>query len=433
LKKTPIALLLSLLTSPVTLAAVPSADEMWDMIQRQQEAITTLQTQLAETRKSLQETKSELTVAGLKITQTDNRVDENRLQVVETRSHLEATADRVDTTMQTALQSSNRSGGYGEVHYNNLDDNNEIDNHRFVLFTSHEFTDNLRFFSEFEVEHAIAGEGKVGEVEIEQAFIQWQYSPNSSLNMGVLLMPVGLLNETHEPDTFFGVERNPVEKNIIPATWWEAGVLLSGEIAPGWNYDLAVLSGLNLDTDNNSASKRSSIRSARQKTGKADADGFSYTGRIRYSGTAGLQFGATLQYQSDMTQNDADGIGIGSIDGFLFETDVSFQKGPLGIKALYARWELDREIKKLNPGSDQQYGWYIEPSYRVNENLGLFGRYSQYDTTAGGRTNSSNQQVNVGINYWLHPRLVVKADLQHQNNDAGGEQDGFNLGIGYSF
>jgi hypothetical protein len=327
----------------------------------------------------------------------------------------------------------NRTGGYGEVHYNNLDEGNEVDIHRFVLFASHDFSDNLRFFSELEVEHDIAGEGKVGEVEVEQAFLEWQFTPGHNLDMGVLLVPMGLLNETHEPETFFGVERNPVEKNIIPATWWEAGVMLSGEVAPGWSYDLAVLSGLNLDTDNSSASKRSSIRSARQKAGKADAQDLSYTGRIRYSGTAGLQFGLALHYQQDMTQSDADGTGIGSIDGFLVETDVSFRKGPLGLKALYARWDLDDEINTLNPGSEQQYGWYIEPAYHFNEKFGMFGRYSHYDTNADGGADSEMRQVDIGINYWLHPRFVIKADLQRQDNDSGSEQDGFNLGIGYSF
>lgn len=427
-------ILMSLAIIPLAVAAEPSPSEMWALIQRQQEAISALQTQLAETRRSLQETKSNLTATDLKITQTDTRIDANRQQVELTQSRLEATADMMDASMQSVRSSDeNRIGGYGEVHYNNLDQGNEVDIHRFVLFNSHEFTDKLHFFSELEVEHAIAGEGKVGEVEVEQAFLQWQFTEDNNLNMGILLVPVGFLNETHEPETFFGVERNPVEKNIIPATWWEAGGMMSGEIAPGWKYDLAVLSGLNLDTDNSSASKRASIRSARQKAGKADAENLSYTGRIRYSGLTGMQFGVTLQYQQDMTQSDADKTGIGAIEGLLIETDFSFQKGPLRVKALYARWDFDDEIEKLNPGSRRQYGWYIEPAYHITENLGLFSRVSYYDTNAAGGADSGKRQFDIGINYWLHPRFVIKADLQHQDYDAGGEQDGFNLGIGYSF
>lgn len=410
----------------------PSASEMWLLIQQQQEAIITLQTQLMETRRSLLKTESKL-VAGL--TRTETRLEENRQQVEDTQSRLEATADMVEASLRLVPLASDRTriGGYGELHYNNLDEGNKIDFHRFVLFTSHEFTDKLHFYSELEVEHSIAGDKKVGEVELEQAFLQWQFSPDSNLNMGLLLVPVGLLNETHEPDTFFGVERNPVEKNIVPATWWEAGAMWSGEIAPGWNYDLAILSGLNLETGNSSASKRSSIRSARQKVGNADAEDLSYTGRIRYSGLAGIQFGLTLQYQQDLTQSDADDTGIGGIDGFLLETDFSYQRGPVSLKALYARWDLDDEIGKLNRGSQQQYGWYIEPAYSLSENFGVFARYSYYDTSAGGGPSSRRRQFDIGFNYWLHPRFVIKADLQHQNNDNGDDQDGFNLGIGYSF
>ncbi len=420
---------LCLIVAPLNAAEVepPSTAEMWALIQSQQEAIATLQTELIETRRSLQETRSTLTAA-------ETRVEDNREQVADAKSRLEATADMVDESLRSAQMSSDSSmGGYGEVHYNNLDDGNEIDIHRFVLFAGHEFSDKLHFFSELEVEHDIAGEGKVGEVEVEQAFLQWRFEADRSLNLGLLLVPVGMLNETHEPDTFFGVERNSVEKNIIPATWWEAGAMLSGEIAPGWNYDLAILSGLNLDTDNGSGSKRASVRSARQKVGKANAEDLSYTGRIRYSGQAGLQLGVTLHYQQDMTQGDADAIGIGDIDGFLFETDLSYQNGPVSLKALYARWDLDDEVETLNVGSEEQYGWFIEPAYTFNGNLGLFGRYSYYDTTAGAGADSGRRQVDIGINYWPHPRFVIKADLQHQDFDNGGEQDGFNLGIGYSF
>ena len=120
------------------------------------------------------------------------------------------------------------------MHYNNLsnqydgvdakDDKDELDLHRFVLFFGHQFTNDVRFFSELEVEHNVAGEGKNGEVEIEQAYIEWDYTDNHALKSGVFLVPVGILNETHEPDTFYGVERNAVEKDIIPSTWWEGGV-----------------------------------------------------------------------------------------------------------------------------------------------------------------------------------------------------------------
>ena len=171
-------------------------------------------------------------------------------------------------------------GGYGELHYNNLDKNGtdeaKIDFHRFVLMFAHDFNDKIRFFSEFELEHALvkdtADGSNGGEVEIEQAYIEMDLDSNSAIKAGVFLIPVGFLNETHEPPTFYGVERNPVEKNIIPVTWWEAGAMYSAHTDAGISYDLAIHSGLNSATG--------SIRAGRQKVANANGDSLAYTGRI---------------------------------------------------------------------------------------------------------------------------------------------------------
>ncbi|MBT4256624.1 MAG: porin, partial [Gammaproteobacteria bacterium] len=196
---------------------LPTNEEMWRIIQKQQKQILELQ----------------------------NRLEEADVKI-------EATADAVEQGVGTASPSTSQwaekstFGGYGELHYNSLEnqldggkaDKDELDLHRFVLYFGHQFSNDLRFYSELEVEHAISGEGKAGEVEIEQAFIEWDYAEHHRAKGGVFLVPVGIINETHEPDTFYGAERNPVEKNIIPATWWEGGVALTGELAPGLSYDM---------------------------------------------------------------------------------------------------------------------------------------------------------------------------------------------------
>ncbi|WP_059758168.1 hypothetical protein [Thiobacillus denitrificans] len=91
--------------------------------------------------------------------------------------------------------------------------------------TARLFNQPPRFFSELEVEHSIAGEGKKGEIELEQAYVEYA---DHRAKAGLFLIPVGILNETHETPAFYGVERNPVEKDIIPATWWAGGAALSG-------------------------------------------------------------------------------------------------------------------------------------------------------------------------------------------------------------
>ncbi len=195
----------------VTAQAAPSLEEMWELIQQQQAEITQLKTQLETTEQRVTETevKAEATIAA---------VEEVSAGPV---------AKLADWADKTSI------GGYGELHYNNLtsdnsnESKNEMDLHRFVVFFGHQYSDDLRFFSELEVEHSVAGDDQNGEVEIEQAFIEWDYAENHRAKGGVFLVPTGIINETHEPETFYGVERNSVEKNIIPATWWEGGAMFS--------------------------------------------------------------------------------------------------------------------------------------------------------------------------------------------------------------
>ena len=135
-----------------------------------------------------------------------------------------ATAEVVEDSPLDAFEGISL-GGYGEVHYNNLDaddsdrDLEEVDLHRFVVFIGKEFNDDLRFVSEFEIEHGgveADGDPLGGEVEVEQAILNMMLTDNAQVRGGVFLVPTGILNETHEPPTFYGVERNDVENVIIP-------------------------------------------------------------------------------------------------------------------------------------------------------------------------------------------------------------------------
>ncbi|WP_394229968.1 porin [Shewanella colwelliana] len=347
---------------------------------------------------------------------------EKRLE--ETEKRVEQTADVVEES--SSAKSATTIGGYGELHYNNITDNKkgtdkkEFDFHRFVLFFGHEFTENTRFFSELEVEHSISGDGQNGEVELEQAYIEHDFNQMFTGKAGLFLMPVGIINETHEPPAFYGVERNPVEKNILPATWWEAGAALNVKAAPGLAFDGAITSGLYVD-------ESYSIRGGRQKVSKAKAEDLAYTARVKYTAVPGLELAATAQYQSDLTQGRE---GVDTASATLLTAHAIYTIEGFTVKALYAQWDIDgQEAKTL--GRDEQTGWYIEPSYRFNESFGVFARYNEYDNNAGNNADTNVEQTNVGINYWLHENVVFKADYEK----VGGakDSDGFNLGVGYQF
>ncbi|MDX2350162.1 MAG: porin [Porticoccus sp.] len=396
----------------VAAQATPSLEEMWILIQQQQAEITQLKTELSSTEE--------------RITQTEVKTEATFAAVEEvTAGPVAKLADWADKTSV---------GGYGELHYNNLtSDNsdsskNEMDLHRFVVFFGHQYSDDLRFFSELEVEHSIAGEDQDGEVEIEQAFIEWDYTQNHRAKAGVFLLPVGIINETHEPETFYGVERNPIEKNIIPATWWEGGMMLSGEIAEGFSYDAGVHSGLFIDPTEG----KSKIRDGRQKVSKAKADDLAYTGRLKYTGMPGLELAATVQYQSDVWQGESYA-GEEEADATLWELHGVYNNGPFGLRALYAHWDIDDVIESVKAGADEQEGFFIEPSYRLTEKLGFFTRYSEWDNQASGSSDTEKRQYDIGLNYWLDDHVVLKADYMQEDTETGDELRGFNLGVGWSF
>ena len=47
-------------------------------------------------------------------------------------------------------------------------------------------------------------DGAPGEVELEQAYVQIDVNDRNRINAGLQLLPIGIINETHEPPTFFG-------------------------------------------------------------------------------------------------------------------------------------------------------------------------------------------------------------------------------------
>jgi hypothetical protein len=315
--------------------------------------------------------------------------------------------------------------GYGEMHYNNLsngqgEDENLLDFHRFVLFVGHEFSQDIRFFSEFEIEHAhlqdTADGSSEGSLSVEQAYVQFDISEYRRIDAGVILVPIGIINETHEPATFYGVERNPVEVRIIPTTWREGGAMLSGHHASGFSYDLLISSGLDGGTN---------IRGGRQKVSYAVANNLAATVRGKYTGVPGLELAATFQYQDDMTQDTADDIGSAT----LIETHARWYVSDFTFTGLYARWDIDGSGASSTQ-TDIQEGAYLEASYKFNSPWGVFFRQSQWDN--GGAGDTSKLQANAGFNYWPHENVVLKADYQAQN-DIAGDWDGLNLGVGYQF
>ena len=336
---------------------------------------------------------------------------------------------------QVELANKTTIGGYGELHHNRLEghggasDVDKMDFHRFVLFFNHKFSDRLRLVSELELEHALVKdigdatheENGPGEVELEQAYIEYDINDKVSASVGLFLIPVGILNETHEPDTFYGVERNPVEKNIIPTTWWAGGVMGSFQLADGLQLRVAAHEPLE-------ATATFKPRDGRQKTANAKAEDYAYTANLKYTAIPGVTLGGSVNYQADFSQGGT----LAAEDGTLIEGHAIIEMGKFGLRALYADWDFTGAGPEAL-GRDSQVGGYIEPSYRINDKFGVFARYSSYDNEDGNSSSTRKTQSDVGFSYFLDPTVVLKADYQSQSNDSGSEQKGINVGFGYSF
>ncbi|MDT8309910.1 MAG: porin [Methylophaga sp.] len=398
--------------------AAPTNEEIWQLLQEMKQELNSVKQQNDTLKAQNEDLKQQMQATEVKVQ-----------EATETAEAMAVASEEAIKNV-AAKDSKTSIGGYGELHYNNLEnkgnaeDKDELDFHRFVLFFNHEFNDRLRFFSELELEHALAGKGKEGEVELEQAFIQYDLNDKHRVNAGLFLLPIGLLNETHEPNTFYGVERNNVENRIIPTTWWEAGAMLSGELSKGFSYDVAATGGLKTDAGSNYA-----VRSGRQKVSESVADDFAYTARLKWTGIPGVELASSVQYQEDITQS----LDTNAGSAFLWEVHAAIQRGDFGLRTLYATWDLDGDGPE-SVGADEQTGWYIEPSYKLTDSVGVFTRYSMYDNQAGNSSDSEIKQWDLGVNWWLDPQVAIKFDYQEQDaENKNDEFDGFNVGLGYQF
>ena len=172
--------------------------------------------------------------------------------------------------------------GYMDFHFNKREfEDGRLDFHRFVLLITHRFSDRIRFVSELELEHALVeGLEEAGELELEQAYVDFLLSRGFNVRAGMMLVPVGIINERHEPPTYYGVERPFVDTVIVPTTWFEVGAGVHGELGRGWRYRAYVMSPLNA----REFSAEEGLRGGRQKGSDTNIGRPAVTGRLEYVG-----------------------------------------------------------------------------------------------------------------------------------------------------
>jgi hypothetical protein len=344
-------------------------------------------------------------------------------------------------------------GGYGEVHYTNATGPNTpgiVNVRRFVLYLAHTFSEKLAVRSELELEDAkIEGGEAGGEVALEQLYLDYLISPAFTMRAGLVLPPVGIVNEIHEPPTFNGVDRPTFDQVVIPTTWREIGVGAVGAIpgSSGLSYRVYLMNGLKAA----GFSAASGIRGGRQEGKEASFANPSVTGRLEWA-RPGLRLGGSFWYGGSANQDSL--LGTGAFDNAvaLVSADARYDVGPFMFRGVVAHISVaDADaidaVYATQVGS-RIGGGYVEAAYNVlsalapasAQRLNAFLRYENFDTQAGVPAGVVKDETlarritTFGLSYKPIYNVVFKGDYQLQRNKAGvGEGELLALGVGYQF
>ncbi|GIS79704.1 MAG: hypothetical protein CM1200mP14_12700 [Gammaproteobacteria bacterium] len=353
-------------------------------------------------------------------------------------------------------------GGYGEVLYQGYAGAKEngdasgktakLDAYRGIIYVGYKFNDKVLFNSEIEIEHGSTG--LAGSASLEFAYLDYKLTDNFGLRAGLLLVPVGITNEVHEPPVWLGTIRPRSENKIIPTTWRESGFGFFGETET-FSYRAYLVNSLDGIGGGSAGSKgfsSSGLRGGRQKGSKAIAENFSAVGRVDYTGTPGLMIGTSL-YTGDQGHNsDLNGREV-SIGTTIWEGHIKYQGRGFDIQALTALASVDNadklnEMKGLTgSGSvgEKMSGWYAQLGYDLlfssasEQALLPYVRYEAVNTQVdvpSGYSSSGSKDFNVttiGLAWKPIGNTVLKTDYEIHSNASSSGINQFNVAIGWLF
>jgi hypothetical protein len=337
-------------------------------------------------------------------------------------------------------------GGYGDIHYNNpeigtMDKSapSRVDVHRFVLGWGYEFTPEIRLEAEVDFEHAAQ------EIELELAHLDYDLKPNLTLRAGSVLMPVGPLNEFHEPPLYYSVERPYVEKYVIPTTWQEIGVGLVGRSKNGaLSYRGYLVTGLDAAGFNALEGLDGGISHGSE--GKAED--LAGVARFEYASKAGFSFGVS-GYYGGADQGDS---ALGNVHVAIGGLDARYRRHGWDLRGVGYVVTVDGAGNVFSATGQligkTMVGWYGEVAYDLlrrdaqgtgTKSLMVFGRFEDFDTmdeAPGGNPSdpaAGRQVITAGLSYLPIEKIAFKGDFEHWKDDTDAELNRFNLGMAFRF
>ena len=331
-------------------------------------------------------------------------------------------------------------GGYGEIwftHRPNSSPKTEFDAFRFIIYLGYAFTEKLKFNSEIELEHAIVEGGEEGgEVALEFAFLDYRVNKMLGLRGGMVLVPLGITNEYHEPPTYFSVRQPYLEKTIFPFTWRENGVGFYGE-TDLVEYRAYIINGLKAEAGDYKS--YNPLKELHQKGSQAVADQLAFTGRIDFKLPLNTKVGAGTFIAG--VQNPAgDKLGtVSIISPHLWMQYAGFDIRFVGAYGVVSG--ADKITAELNSQGDnfvfpkKMEGFYLQVAYNVfrffdtEQELYLFAKYEDIDPYAdvpNGYTKPNGytfKVYNVGLSYKPHPLVALKVDYARLDREQASNED----------
>ncbi len=359
-----------------------------------------------------------------------------------------------ETTAETYLNSGQRLlgkdmgkgitfGGYGQIDYNETNGSKagKLDVHRLVLLFGYKFNDKVSFLTEIEYEH-------VKEVYVEQAYLKYKVNENFNVLAGLMLVPMGIVNEYHEPTTYYGVERPNVDKYIVPTTWRELGVGISGRIDnASLKYQAYIFNGFKSYVGGAGALRGSDgLRKGRQKGAESVVSNANFSAKLDYYGISGLRVGLS-GYFGD-TQTDETAVVGSQVGVSMIGLDARYKYNNLELRGQYISTNLtDTEEYNTLTGKDlgsKMNGFYAEIGYGFDlegvEKLTPFIRYENHNTHAETEGFDANKaydrdELIFGLNYKVAEGAAFKVDYQIMNNAVAGSNATkvFNAGVAIWF
>ncbi|KAF0198348.1 MAG: hypothetical protein FD166_1401 [Bacteroidetes bacterium] len=351
-------------------------------------------------------------------------------------------------------------GMYGHIDYTQpLDDslrkNGKLDVTRLVMLMNYKFSDNLDFFSEVEFEH-------VKELWVEQAFLQYRFNDALMLRGGLMVIPMGIVNEYHEPTTYNGVKRPSIDTRIVPTTWREIGFGLSGNLSQAYlKYQIYLVNGFKSYDGTANLGGPNGFRSGRQRGAESFISSPNLSAKVDFYGISGLNIGlagyfgntqSTL-YQ-DLQKDDKalnDRADSSVVNLAMMGVDARYTLGGLQLRGQYIINMIGNTAAYNNfTGKDlgsRMGGWYAEAAWNLlhgseaaGRPLTLFARIEQYDLHAAtenglARNKAYNMtEITTGLGYSIAEGAVIKADVQLiSDKSESAFHPTINAGIGFNF